>query len=468
MKVLENCRRHDRRGVGGRNFPIGAYVSINLMSAIQRPKRFIKRPDGTEMKKEVDALREEIKQLDLANAEINAQIEKTVPPADVSEKRKTLQQQLKEIIAKQANFKQERNAIHEQIKNTDINLKRKVGEIQKVTAKNSFKNVREVDARIAHLDELVGSGTLKLAEERKTIKEMTSLRKLRKDYADVAKQQEAIDKDEQKIAELKKSLSSIGSKEVQQQFEQIQKELSVIDEANKSIYNKKSQLFDKRTKVKKSKDELYDKIKKLRADYDAEFAKFKLLLAEEQKKRDEEYKSHQAERKQSKLREIAEKRLAEALVPAFTHEISEIHSLLSYFDPNYVKTQKNTIAEATKSQFESNRPAIQVDMPEDVVILKKEQQSFFEGSKLKKNKKKAPKKKAFTVDPEVIISLADLSIPLPTSNEDVPETIQVLKETLDALESKQADQTNTNIEKAKAEIAKLDADSIEDSSDEED
>lgn len=438
------------------------------MSSIQRPKRFIKRPDGSEMKKEVEALREEIKQLDLANAEINAQIEKTVPPADVSEKRKTLQQQLKEIIAKQANFKQERNAIHEQIKNTDINLKRKVSEIQKVTAKNNFKNVREVDARIAQLDELVGSGTLKLAEERKTIKEMTSLRKLRKDYADVAKQQEAIDKDEQKIAELKKSLSSIGSKEVQQQFEQIQKELSAIDEANKSIYNKKSQLFDKRTKVKKSKDELYDKIKKLRADYDAEFAKFKLSLAEEQKKRDEEYKSHQAERKQSKLREIAEKRLAEALIPAFSHEISEIHSLLSYFDPNYVKTQKNTIAEATKSQFESNRPAIQVEMPEDVVILKKEQQSFFEGSKLKKNKKKAPKKKAFTVDPDVIISLADLSIPLPTSNEAIPETIQVLKETLDALESKQEDQTKTNIEKAKAEIAKLDADSIDDSTDEED
>lgn len=433
------------------------------MSSTQRPKRFIKRPDDKALNQDINALRDEIKKLDLTNNEINAQIEKTVLDSQTAEKRKVLQAELKEIISKQGNLKQERNAIQEQIKNVDTNLKRKIADIQKLTAKNNYKSIAEIDARVSYLDDLVGAGTLKLADERRHVKEMTSLRKLRKDFAEVEKQQEAIDKDKAKIAELKKKLGAVGNKEIQQKFETIQKELDSINESNKSVYNKRTELFNKRNEIRKSKDGKYDQIRKLRAEFDAEFAKFKKALAEEQKKRDEEYKARESEHKQAKLKEIAEQKLAEASIPAFTNEINEIHTLLAYFDPLYVKPQVNAVVEATKSTIES-KPASgrQVEMPEDVVIIKKEQQSFFEGSKLKKNKKKAAKSKNFTVDSDVIISLTDLSIPLPTKTDDVPDTISILKETLAALQEKQSEQTNVNIEKAKAEIAKLEAEGGDD------
>lgn len=437
------------------------------MSSTQRPpRRFIKRPDDKALNEQIDSLRAEIKKLDLTNNEITAQIDKTVLDSKTADKRKELQAELKEIISKQGTLKLERNTIQEQIKNVDTSLKRKITDIQKLTSKSNFKSASEIDERVKSLDELIGTGTLKLADERRYVKEMTSLRKLRKDFNEVEKQQEAIDKDKSKIADLKKKLGAVGNKEIQQQFEKIQKELDTINESNKSIYDKRTELFNKRTEIKKSKDVKYDEIRKLRADFDAEFTKFKTLLAEEQKKRDEEFKSQRAEQKQAKLKEIAEKRLAEATVPAFSNEINEIHTLLAYFDPSYVKPQANTVAEATKSTVESSNNIRQVEMPEDVVILKKEQLSFFEGSKAKKSKKKAPKSKNFTVDSDVIISLSDLSIPLPTKTDDIPNTVTVLRETLTALQSKQEEQTKLNVEKAKAEIAKYEAEAENESDDE--
>ncbi|KAM9897838.1 hypothetical protein OXX69_010115 [Metschnikowia pulcherrima] len=425
------------------------------MSSTQRPRRFVKRPDDKAMKERIEVLRAEIKDLDLSNAEINSQIEKSVLDSEKAEERKALQARLKEIIAKQGKLKQERNSIQEQIKNVDVNLKRKIGEIQKLTAKNNFKSAAEIDTRIKYLDDLVGSGSLILAEERRYVKEMSSLRKLRKDFAEVEKHQEAIDKDKAKITELKQALNSVGNKEVQKQFEETQKELDKIYESNKSVYKKRSELIGKRNANSKAKDEKYSEIRQLKADFDAEFTKFKADMAEEQKKRDEELRAEKEAEKSVKLKERAERRLAEASIPAFTQEINEIQSLLTYFDPTYVKPQSNAVVEATKPTLESKTNIRLVEMPTDVIVLKKEQHVFFEGSKSKKTKKKTQKKKNFTVDSDVIQSLTNLSISLPTSSEEIPRTIVTLKETLSALKDKQEEQTSLNIKKAKDEIAKL-------------
>lgn len=425
------------------------------MSTTQRPRRFIKRPDDKLFKETVESLRSEIKNLDVINTEVNAQIEKTILDSGIAEKRKALQADLKEIIAKQGKLKQERNSIQEQIKQVDVGLKRKIAEIQKLTAKNNYKSASEIDARIKSLDDLVGSGTLILAEERKYVKEMSSLRKLRKDFSDVEKQQEGIDKDKTKIAELKSKLNAVGNKEVQKQFEETQKELDAIYESNKSIYNSRTELINKRTANSKLKDEKYNEIRRLRAEFDAEFSKFKTDLAEEQKRREEETKGEREAEKKAKLKARAEARLAEASIPAFTKELNEIEALLQYFDPTYTKPQVNSVIEATKPTLESNNNIRSVEMPDDVVILKKEQQVFFEGSKSKKIKKKTQKKKNFTVDSDVILSLTNLSIPLPNTTDDVPGTITILKETLVALKDKQQEQTKLNIEKAQAEISKF-------------
>lgn len=437
------------------------------MSTPQRPKRFLKRPDDSAMKQSIEALRAEITKLDATANEVTSQIDKLVLDPKTTQKRSALQGEIKEIISKQGNLKQEREAIQEQIKAVDASLKRRIAEINKVGAKQTYKSAGEIDARVKQLDDLVGSGTLMLADERRYIKEMSSLRKLRKDFSEVEKQQKFIDDDKAKIAELKKKLSSVGNKEVQERFESVQKELNAIQATNQSMFDKKAELFKKRASLRKEKDAKFNEIRKLRDDFGAELTKFKNALAEEQKKRDEEYQSQRIEKKKLKQKEAAERVLSEASVPAFTKEIDEIHNLLAHFDPTYVRPKANTVADLTKSTFETKSSARKVEMPDDVVIIKKEQQSFFEGSKTKKNKKKAQKNKNFTVDTDVILSLADLAIPLPSKHEEVPETIKILKETLEALQAKQEEQTKLNIERAKARIAELEAEDIDSGSDDE-
>lgn len=427
-----------------------------------RPKRFIKGPDDKATKVKVAELNDEIKKLNLANDEVNAKIEKVVADPKLVGRKTELQKELKEVIAKQGASKQERTGLMDQIKLIDQQLKRKINEIQAQTAKSNFKNVQEIDARINHLDAQIDEGSLKLADERRFVKEMSLLRKLRKDFGSIEKVQELIEQDRAKIADLKKKLNAIQNKDLQARFETIQKELNELNAENKSTYDKRQVLFDERTRLRKLKDEKYSQIKKLRLDLDAEYAKFKAAMAAEKKKRDEEYKLKQAEDKATRRREAAEAQLAEASIPAFSTEINSLQVLLNYFDPSYEKPIAKEFAALNKKEDVPTRSVRgrTIEMPEDAVIIKKEQETYFFGSQNTKKSvkgKKLQKPKSFTVDSDVILGLSDLSIPLPTKQEDVPATIETLKETLTALQDKQEEQTKLNIERAKAKIAKIEA-----------
>ncbi|KAI5953026.1 BFR1 [Candida theae] len=441
-------------------------------SSSSTQRKFIKRPDDKAMKEEVEALKKEIKKLDLTNNELNAQIQKLQIDQKVMDERNKLQAELKTLISKQSSAKNERNNINEQIKSIDSSMKKKIAEIQQQTSKNNFKNVAEIDARIDSLDKAIDAGNLKLADERRFVKEMSALRKLRKDFGSIEKIQASIDQDKEKIADLKKKLQGTHNKEVQAQFETIQKKLDEINESNKSTISKRNKIYDQRSEIKKEKDAKYDQIRKLRSDFDAKFEHFKKQMEEERQKREEEYKAQQAERKQAKLKQRAEQELADASIPAFTAEINSIHNLLSYFDPSYVKPATTNAATANNASLSSNGSSIPsttknqarvIEFPEDLVVVKKEQDDFFTGTKKKgKNAKKHSGKKNFTVAPEIIVALSDLTIPYPLKEENVPETIKTLKETLDALQEKQEEQTKVNIERAKAKIAKFKEDDFED------
>ena len=421
------------------------------------------------MKEEVESLKKEIKKLDLTNNELNAQIQKLQIDQKVMDERNKLQAELKVLISKQSSAKNERNNINDQIKSIDASMKKKIAEIQQQTSKNSFKTVGEIDARIDSLDKAIDAGNLKLADERRYVKEMSALRKLRKDFGSIEKIQTLIDQDKEKIAELKKKLQGTHNKEVQAQFETIQKKLDEINESNKSVISKRNKIYDQRSEIKKQKDAKYDEIRKLRSDFDAKFENFKKQMEQEKLKRDEEYKAQQAERKQAKLKQRAEQELADASIPAFTEEINSIHNLLSYFDPSYVKPATKAASSTNGSSAipsTTKNQARVIEFPEDLVIVKKEQDDFFTGTKKKGKAAKKHHKKNFTVAPEIIVALSDLTIPYPLKEEDVAETIKTLKETLEALQEKQEEQTKVNIERAQAKIAKFKEEDFEDEEDE--
>lgn len=441
-------------------------MSTDTQSApSSRPRKFIKRPDDSAIKSEVNKLRDEIKKLDVQLNELTAQIGKLQIDEATKTRQGDLRKEIRTLISKQGNVKQERNQINDEIKKIDAQIKKRIAEIQGQTSKNQFKNVAEIDQRVNYLDGLVDAGNLKLADERRYVKEMSSLRKLRKDFGGIEKIQALIDADKEKIAELKQKLSQVQNKELNAQFDKVNAELAEIDQANKGTLTKRNGFYDKRNAIKKEKDAKYDQIRKLRADFDDEMKKFKAAMADEIKRREEEDKQRAVDEKQSKLKAKAERELAEALVPAFTTEINAIHNLLLYFDPSYVKPLKKDPL-GINGSFVTNTNIRTVEMPADVVIIKKDQEEFIASSKLKKGKSKAKKNKNFTVDPDVITELSTLSIPFPTKEDEVAETVKVLTETLEALEAKQDEQTKVNIEKAKARVAQFAEDDDDDEEEE--
>lgn len=449
-------------------FFFNTYSMSTATATTTTPARrpFIKRPDDKAMKAKVDALRAEIGKLDLTNNELNAQINKVQHSNETNTKRSELQKDLKVLVNKQSGLKNERNAVNDQIKAVDAQMKQRIAEIQAQTAKNNFKNVAEIDQRVNSLDALIGSGTLKLVDERRYVKEMSSLRKLRKDFGNIEKVQTLIDQDKAKIAELKKTLSGLQNKELNAQFDAKKKELDELNASREVVNKKRSALIEKRNAIRQQKDEKYDEIRKLRSDFDAQFQKFKSTLAEEKKKREEEEKATKAAEKAKKRKELADQQLAEAAIPAFTSELDSIHNLLHYFDPSYVKPAKKSSDDSAKElDSKANGTGRVIEMPAEAVIIKKSDDEFFSGSKGKKKGGKKTKAKGFSVEPEIIVALSDLSIPFPTKEDEVPSTINILKETLTALEAKQDEQTKINIERAKAKVAALEAEVDDDVSD---
>ncbi|EDK46206.1 hypothetical protein LELG_04387 [Lodderomyces elongisporus NRRL YB-4239] len=231
-------------------------------------RKFIKRPDDKAMKDQIENLRKEIKQLDLASNEITAQIAKHQIDQKIMDERNKLTSELKALQSKQSGSKNERHALNEQIKAIDGQMKKKIAEIQQQTSKNNYKSVAEIDDKINSLDKLIDAGQLKLADERRYVKEMSALRKLRKDFGSIEQTQASIDQDKEKIAELKKKVAATHNKELNAQYDALQKKVDEINESNKTIISKRNELYDKRGELKKQKDAKYDEIRKLRAEFD--------------------------------------------------------------------------------------------------------------------------------------------------------------------------------------------------------
>ncbi|CCH41126.1 Nuclear segregation protein BFR1 [Wickerhamomyces ciferrii] len=421
-------------------------------------KRFIKGPDNKARDEIINKLNKEIKAKDLTLNEIKAQISKTTTDPKINEERKNLIGELNELKKTQADFKGKRDLINSKIKEVDSQLKKKISEVQSVTSKHNYKSTNDIDNEIKKLEDQISSGDLKLVEERLAIKNITQLRKLRKDFNGIQSQQKLIDQDKEKISNLKKELSSLNSKEVSAKFESIQKQLDELSLSNKSVNDKRQSLYDQRNKLQKEKDVLYNSIRKTRSDYDDQYKKFKKALQDEKIRVATEEAKLKSEKDKAERSSTKAKILSEASKPAFTEEIKTVESLLTFFDPTFVKSKTNDALQS--KTFITERKGRVIEQLDDDLIIKKEETPFFAGSngssKGKKGKKSAAAKK-FTLEPTIITQLGDLEISLPTSQDDVSKTIESLKLKLDEYLKTQDEVTAKNIESAKLEISKLES-----------
>ncbi|KAG0671211.1 multicopy suppressor of BFA (Brefeldin A) [Maudiozyma exigua] len=448
--------------------------SNNNASANNKNQHKFKRPDVSVRDKKLDTLNVQLKKVDQEVTLLRKQIDQFQVNDKTSNARKALQDQNKEIIKTQADLKHRRNAIHDNIKQLDAQIRRKNNEIaEKIGKKNKYNTLAEAKLRINELDEKIGTGELSIVQEKMMVKEIQSLNKLMKDISLVDPIKKSLENDKAKITELKEELTSLNSKELSNTFETNQKKLDEMHSSSQSLYDKRQVLFNKRSALYKKRDEIYAQIRQIRTDFDNEFKAFRSKLEKERQRREEdELLSKLIEEKDGKIGKLQEK-LNHVKVPAFTYEIEAIENALLVLDPTYEKPKRaisSDVDNKSNSALDTHQAVTKVENNDLVRVEKVQEVGYLNTapSKSKKYKKKqhkqekAAEKGAFTkidgkfsLEPTLIATLAELDVTVPISADDVSKSIDELKAKHEDFLGRQDEQTKINIETVENEIVQV-------------
>ncbi|KAG7288048.1 hypothetical protein NEMBOFW57_007568 [Staphylotrichum longicolle] len=408
------------------------------------------KPDEDVFKKELAKLEKEHKAaLDQYNA-VKAKIELAVPNKDkenpTQKRRAELIAQANEIRKKQGVGKQARTSKLDQIKRYDEQLRSRIAEQKTARSKVSYKSVEEIDKKIKDLESEVDRGQMKLVDEKKALADITSLRKLRKNFSAFDNDQKAIDDLKAKIKEIKDSMEDPEAKAMSEEYSKIQAELDTIKAEQDSVYKNLSALRKERDDLRNKQQATWEAVKKCKDDYHTQR---KAALAWERQAREKRREREQEEReKYNKERKMAraQQMLAEASDPAFAEEIRRADNLARFFDPSHVAEAKTPLL-ADKGLAASAQRKVDASGFEGMKLVRKEDRDddYLPAAKKGKKGKKShaaetPAAAAkFSCPPSVMEDCTFIGINPPMSAAEVPEVLE------------------KNIEKAKKEIERLEA-----------
>ncbi|OIW32460.1 hypothetical protein CONLIGDRAFT_642171 [Coniochaeta ligniaria NRRL 30616] len=369
--------------------------------------------------------------------------------------------QANEIRQKQAGGKNARTSKLDQIKRLDDQLRSRIAEQKTARSKIAFKSTDDVDREIARLEAQVNGGMMKLVDEKKALAEISSLRKTRKNFSQFDDAQKQIDDLRAKIKEIKDGMDDPEAKALSEQYTKIQAELDAIKAEQDEAYKGLSSLRDERTKLQAEQSEKFQAVRKLKDEY---HTARKAFAEYEKERRNKERERHQAERDRiakERRMERAQKMLAEASDPAYLEEIRRANSLLHFFDPSHVVEKSAPLLANKGLGAEAQRKVDESGIKGTKIVSKKDREEdfFAPAKKGKKGKKTAaePVSKSFNVPPSVIEDCAFIGVDPPMSAADVPAVTDKVKAKLEHWKKEQPEQTKRNIEKAKKEIERLEA-----------
>ena len=347
--------------------------------------------------------------------------------------------------------------------------------------------MEELDTRISRLEKDVESGTMKLVDEKKALAEVSSLKKLRRNFASFEDAEKGINDVKAQIAELKKTMDSPEAKALSEKYNTIAKELDDIkasqDEAFKSI----NSLRDERTKLQEDQQAKFSNMRSVKDKYYEARNAHRAYEQELYKQRQERRKAENEAYAKEKRKKAATARLEEASAPAYMDEIMTAEGLINYFDPSSATGAKSLRAPsgfAAEAQRTVDDSAIK-----GTALSKKEDRddTYFMGGGGKKGKKGKKGNNAsgpatsttegkFNLSIGVIEELAKVNINPPTRQADVPEVLEKLKAKVAKWKSESDAKTKEvfmfpdpklidlvnmleqNVAKAQAEIDRLEAD----------
>ncbi|KAF3931324.1 hypothetical protein ABW19_dt0205933 [Dactylella cylindrospora] len=441
-----------------------ADAAIERRAKPEKPDEATFQAELGRLQKEDDILK---KKLDELKSKLGSRksSDPNAPQTPTQHRQAALRKELSEIRTTQSSKKSSKQNIFERQKALNDSIATKIAAQKTARAKVPYKSIEEIDKRIADLEASVDSGKLKLVDERKALADISQLKKQKKQFGEFDQSQASIDKDRQLLAELKKQLDDPEAKALSDRFTEITKELDQIKAEQDSVYRNLNALYEEKTKYQNEHQEKAQEIRALRDAYRSQKSAFREYEQEAWKVRQEKRKAErEAYEKERKMR-VANQMLEDASIKAYTGEIITCENLINFFDPeNAVKKTEGPV-----SQFKASVGRTVTEEPKGMKVLKKEEEDYFiGGSSKKKGGKKnkapsadAPAKVSWSIG--ILEELGRVDVPAPSSQEEVPGVVEKLKEKLAWYKENQAETTEKNIAKAKAEIEKLEkADRLED------
>lgn len=270
---------------------------------------------------------------------------------------------------------------------------------------------------------------MKIVDEKKALAEISSLRKLKKNFATFDSDEKNIADLKSKIDELKKSTNNPEAKALSDRYNVIIKELDEIKASQDETYKNLNALRDEKTKLNDDQQTKYMALKAIKDDYYNQSRAYKDYEREQAKARNERRKAENEAYANEKRKKAVAERLEEASAPAYTDEIMTAEGLIHYFDPSSVPEAKPLRG---PSGFAAESQRTVDDSPMKGTIVKKKEDrddTYFAGTGGKKGKKNkaAVDSGKFNLGPGLIEQLAKVNVDPPTKQSDVPEVIEKLK-----------------------------------------
>ncbi|KAH8681141.1 putative nuclear segregation protein [Xylariales sp. PMI_506] len=443
-------------------------ADTTVADAAPAEQKKLQKPDEETFKKELAAAEKKHKEVMEKYNAIKAKVDLALPNKNketqtpAQKRRAELIAQVNEIRNKQGAGKNARTSKLDQLKRLDEQLRSRIAEQKNARGKVAFKSAEDVDREIERLEKQVNGGLMKLVDEKKALAEISNLRKQRKNFAGFDNSQKAIDDLKAKIKEIKDSMDDPEQKALSEQYNKLQAELDQIKAEQDEAFKNLNSLRDERTKLHAEQQETYGAIKKLKDDHWNSKRAWQEHEREIRNRARERQKAERERFEMEKKKERAQKMLQEASDPAYLEEIRRATSLLHFFDPTTAASEKAPLlankglnAEATRKVDDSSFKGMKV--------VKKDDDDYMPPAKKGKKGKKSPaapaeaKTGAYNCPPSVIDDCSAMGINPPMSAEQVPAAVEEIKKKLAHWKEDQAAQTQRNVDKAKKEIERLEA-----------
>ncbi|KAG8218466.1 hypothetical protein J3R82DRAFT_4096 [Butyriboletus roseoflavus] len=424
------------------------------------------KPDKNAHDAEQERLKSEIEALQVKLSAVREKISLAAKPSG-NDRRNALRAELDSIREQQSSYKISRGKVLDQLKALQDGIQKKTKDLQAARGKTPFRTVDEVDAHIKNLEKQVESGSMKLADEKRALQEISQTKRIRRTVEGFQASQDSVDADRNAADELRKQLDDPESKAISDRYDTIKAELDELKKESDEAYAGRTKFFEERDNLQAQITALFNEkrasVQQFREANDRYWAK----VNEDRARRAERARAQRAAEEAQKKLEHAQRLREEASLPAYQAEIEDCQTLIDAFSGKSSDTAvlsaswlpaKGEVAGVPKLELR------QVDAANDGLVVRKkkgeEEETYFAG-KTKRGKKDKIPKIAQEMDAlknlplGTITALSKLAIPLPTAASDIPRVVEDLKTKKAWYVANQARVTAEKVAKAEAQIQRL-------------